>query len=243
MLVLGIETATARGSVAVVGPGGVLASRAAQVPAGHLEWLVPAIEAMLAEAGLARDAVDGLAVSIGPGGFSGLRIGLITATAWAVATGRPIAGISTLEVLAAGLLAAGLSHHGLVLAALDARREQVAGALFRTGVTALERLTTDLLARPEDLRAQLPALDEPVVLTGDALVRYHATLVAALAPHGVVAPPEEWWPRAEIVAAHGRARLLAGDGDDPMRLVPRYARTFQAKEFVRQPENPRKESS
>lgn len=218
MLVLGIETATARGSVAIVGPDGTIGARAAQVPGGHLEWLLPAIDDLLTALDLARDAVEGLAVSIGPGGFTGLRIGLMTATAWAAGLGRPVAGVSTLEAIAAGA-----EHRGHVLPALDARRGQVTAALFRVEAGRAQRLTPDLLARPADLPARLPPA-EGLVLAGDALEHHADALLAGFAPDAAVAAFERWWPRAEVVAALGRARLMAGEADDLLRLTPRYAR-------------------
>jgi tRNA threonylcarbamoyladenosine biosynthesis protein TsaB len=205
--------------VALVGPDGVIDARAAHVPGGHLEWLIPAVDDLLRASGLSPAAVEGLAVSTGPGGFTGLRIGVVTATAWAVSAGRRVAGVSTLEAIAAGL-----SDAGLAVAALDARREQVCAALFRVGAGAALRLTPDLLIPPAELAAHLPPGDGPIVLAGDALERHHEALAAALAPRAAVAPRERWWPRAEVVAALGRARLVAGDADDPIRLVPRYAR-------------------
>jgi tRNA threonylcarbamoyladenosine biosynthesis protein TsaB len=128
--VLAIESATARGGVAVVGPDGVAAEISAHVPRGHLEWLVPAIAGVLDRAGITPRAIDGLAVSIGPGGFSSLRVGVATASAWAHACGLPLIAVPTLEILAAGVEGA-----GLVLAAIDARRGEVAAALFRGGPT------------------------------------------------------------------------------------------------------------
>ena len=219
MLVLGIETATARGSVALVGPGGVVGARAAHVPGGHLEWLIPAVEDLLRATGIAPSGVEGLAVSIGPGGFTGLRIGVMTAVAWAAAAGRRVVGVSTLETIAAAL-----AHQGLVVVALDARRGQVAAAVFRLGDGGPQRLTPDLLVHPAELAAHLPSTDATVLLAGDALERHAGALVAALGPRAAVAPQEHWWPRAEVTAALGRARLTAGDADDPIRLVPRYAR-------------------
>lgn len=224
---LGIETATARGSVAVVGPAGPIGARAAHVPRGHLEWLLPAIDELLTALGLTRQAVEGLAVSIGPGGFTGLRIGLMTAMAWAIGAGRPVVAVSTLEAIAVGL-----QHRGLGLAVLDARREQVTAALFRADAAGAQRLTPDLLVRPADLPAQLPPIDEPVLLAGDALERRAGALLAALAPHAAAAAPEQWWPRAEVVGMLGRARLAAGESDDALRLVPRYARAPDAPEFT-----------
>lgn len=236
MHVLAIETATAVGSVAVVGADGTVTERSAQVPAGHLEWLAGAIEAVLAEAGLAPDAIGGLAVSVGPGGFMGVRIGIATAAAWAHTAHRPVLGISTLGVIASGAAVAGAAVGGatsggaagegatpLVLAALDARRGDVVGALFKCD-RDVRRLTADILAPPDRLRDRLPVLSAPVLVAGDALARHAGPLVAALSPWALAAPPDLWWPRASALGRLARTRLLAGEGDDPLRLRPVYVR-------------------
>lgn len=226
MRVLAIDTATAWGSVALIDERGVASERSAYVPGGHLEWLIPAIEAMLADARIDRAAIEGLVVPTGPGGFSGLRIGIATAAAWAHSVGRPLAGVSTLEVIAAGVEAS-----GLVVAALDARRGEITGALFRRGERT-ERLTDDLLMLPAAARDRLPPMREPVFVAGDALQRYAEVLLGALSPWGTAAPQAQWWPRAAVGGALGRARLLQGGRDDPLRLVPTYVRGPIAREFT-----------
>ncbi len=226
MRVLAIDTATVWGSVALIDERGVHSERSAHVPGGHLEWLIPAIDAMLADARIDRAAIDGLVVSTGPGGFSGLRIGIATATAWAHSLERPLAGVSTFEVIAAGVEAS-----GLVIAALDARRGEITGALFRRG-EGTERLTGDLLLAPEAIRDRLPPIGEPVVVAGDALQRHAAALLGALSPWAVAAPQAQWWPRAAIGGALGRARLLRGERDDPVGLIPTYLRRPDAREFT-----------
>ncbi len=235
MRVLAIETATPHASVAVSGPEGILAEHYASVPGGHLEWLMSAISSILADAGLSARDIDGLVVSVGPGSFMGLRVGLVTASTWATTLGRPVIGISTLKVIAAGARGPADSAPGLVLAAIDARRGEVAAALFRCGAPATaaspERLTPDALVTPSEIRARLPALTEPVIVAGDALERYQADLIDALAPQAVVAARERWWPRASVGGRLGRVRLIRGDRDDPLRLVPRYAREPEAREF------------
>jgi len=234
MRVLAIETATAVGSVAVVGPQGVLAQTSART-AGHLEWLVGAIAETLAQAGLARADVDGVAVSIGPGSFMGLRVGVITASTWAAAANRPVVGVSTLEALAAGTCRAVAT--GLVLPALDARRGEIASALFRCSGSAHEgtgeRLCDDLLAAPANLPDLLPSLTTPVVVVGDALERHATAITTALAPWATAAASELWWPRAAEVGTLGRDRLLRGEHVDPFHLVPRYTREPDAREFTR----------
>jgi tRNA threonylcarbamoyladenosine biosynthesis protein TsaB len=226
--VLAIETATAWGSAAVVGPDGVLAERSAHVPGEHLEWLIPAIDDLLAALHLTRADIEGLAVSIGPGGFTGLRIGVATAAAWAHALGLPLSGVSTLEAIAAGV-----QDSGLVVAALDARRGEVAAALFTRGdgASGVERLTEDLLMSPGALRDHLGDRGR-VIIAGDALERHAAALLDALGPDAVAAPRERWWPRAAVIGHLGRTRLLGGDRDDPIGLVPRYAHRSVAREFA-----------
>lgn len=218
MLVLGLETATSYGGVALVGPQGLLVESTALVPMRHLEWLIPAIDRVLADAGVSRAQVEGLAVSQGPGGFTGLRIGIATAAAWARARGVPLVGISTLEALAASAPAS-----GLVLPVLDAKRGEVAAAVFRREDGGhLTRVHEDAVLPPEALGSLVPG-GEPVLLVGDGLARWVEVIRRAV-PGGWPAPPPLWVPRAAMTAALGRERLLAGQRDDPYRLAPLYGR-------------------
>lgn len=238
MRVLSIETATPHASVAVVGAEGILAEHSARVAGEHLEWLMGAIDATLADAGLTVDGIDGIVASLGPGGFMGLRVGLMTASTWAMTGGRSIIGISTLEVIAAGVpdQTDPTGSAGLVLAAIDARRGEIAAALFRRQASgsraAPERLTPDALAAPSQIRDRLPAITEPIIVAGDALERHQDAILAALAPWATPASRGHWWPRASVGGVLGRMRLVRGERDDPLRLVPRYAREPDAKEFT-----------
>lgn len=218
MLVLGLETATPYGSVALVGAEGLLAESTALVPMHHLEWLVPAVDRVLADAGTTRGQVEGLSVSQGPGGFTGLRIGIATAAAWARATGLPVIGLSTLEALAALIGAP-----GLIMPVLDAKRGEVAAALFRReDDQQLTRLREDTVLPPEML-GELALPGELVVLLGDGIARWPEPILRAV-PQGRHAPPDLWTPRAALVAALGRERLLLGQRADPYRLAPIYGR-------------------
>jgi len=217
--VLGLETATPYGSVAVVGAEGLRAETTALVPMRHLEWLMPAVERTLAEAQITRQEIDGLAVSIGPGGFTGLRIAIATAAAWARAAGIPVIGVSTLEGLAATVAAP-----GPITPILDAKRGEIAAALFRReDDLTLTRLHDDIVLPPDRL-AEVVGADQPALLLGDGLARWGEAIRRAL-PATRQAPPAAWVPRAAVVAALGRERLLAGVRDDPYRLAPRYGRS------------------
>lgn len=215
MRILAIETATASGSVALLDGERSVAEVADAVPQRHLEWLAPAIDRVLRQAGWSPADVEAVAVSRGPGSFTGLRIGMATAIAWARGRGVPLAAVSTLEAMADGLEAP-----GLVCPVLDARRGEVAGALFeRNGTT--RRVLEDLVAPVETLVSSLPA-DRPVLFAGDAVSRYPEAL--RLHPLAVFAPAEQWAPRAAVTGRLAWRRLRHGEHDELYGLAPVYAR-------------------
>src|SRR5574341_1913357 len=103
MLVMGIETSTMQGGVALVSEQGLLSEYLLNVKATHTERLLPSIDQVLRDAGNTLDQVEGLAVAVGPGSFTGLRIGLSTAKGLAAAAGTPLVGVPSLRALAWGL--------------------------------------------------------------------------------------------------------------------------------------------
>ncbi len=214
-LLLAVETATAAPSLALWRGGALLGERAADPSRATAEALLPALDALLAAASVALAAVEGFAVSIGPGSFTGLRIGVATVKGLAFGTGRRAVGISTLAAIAGHA-----SGPGPVAAVLDARRGEVYAAGFEAGAAAdwlLERVIPI-----EALAARLPAgcrvVGEGVPLCADALRNTDA----------VLAPP----PYRETTARHV-ARLAArawsrGEAVPAGDLVPRYLRRAEA---------------
>jgi tRNA threonylcarbamoyladenosine biosynthesis protein TsaB len=99
MLVMGIDTSTMQGGVALLSEQGLVSEYTLNVKATHTERLLPLIDRALQDAGITLGQVDGLAVAVGPGSFTGLRIGLSTAKGLAVATGKALVGVSTLEAI------------------------------------------------------------------------------------------------------------------------------------------------
>jgi tRNA threonylcarbamoyladenosine biosynthesis protein TsaB len=232
--VLSIETATPVASAALVDRGGVLASRELRAPKRHLEWLAPAIGGMLDDLGFRAGAVEAIAVGCGPGGFTGLRIGIATATAWARARGVPVLGVGTLETLAVST-----GGIGLVLPVLDAYRGEIAAALYRIAaggegdVVEPLCLVPPVVAAPDAVVAEMRSAfaaqragDCPLVVAGDGLVRYGGALVAAFAAAGIrqVIERPDAYPSAETAALLARPRLLRGARDDAAHLVPLYGR-------------------
>lgn len=186
---------------------------------------LPALAARaLREAGVTIRDVDALAVSIGPGSFTGLRVGLSFAKGVVFSGGLRLATVPTLDALA---VAAGRPGE-TVCAALDARKRECYAALFALGADgALRRLTEDMALTPAALAERLPA---GCVLVGDAAEVYpealaNAATVRAFAAHG---------PRGSVVARLGAARLAAGEDADPGTIEPCYVRAPEA-ELARGP--------
>ncbi|MDR5698199.1 MAG: tRNA (adenosine(37)-N6)-threonylcarbamoyltransferase complex dimerization subunit type 1 TsaB, partial [Armatimonadota bacterium] len=206
---------------ALVDDGGLRAERTLVGRARALEWLAPAIEDMLGESDLGQEAVEGVAVSVGPGSFTGLRIGIATAQAWARGRDLPACGVPTLEAMAAAMEGA-----DAVVPVLDARRGEVAAALFARRDHGWVRAVEEVTAPPEQILVRFSACGidlRGLVLTGDGLLAYGDLFTAAL-PGARIAERVLWAPRAATVAAVGRSRILQG-GESLYSIQPRYGRS------------------
>lgn len=180
---------------------------------------------LLKRVGLDWLQVDLLAVSLGPGSFTGLRIGLSTAKGLSMALGRPLLGVPTLDALASHVAG---GEGDLVCPLLDARKKEVYTALYRCKAMGLERLTPYTALRPEALCKMLPPA-ERVWLLGDGLTLYSDLLADALGERGRHVPSHLAHVRAASVASLAKARLQAtGVGDPVDRLVPIYVRPSEA---------------
>lgn len=202
MLILTIETSTPVERVAVVRDGAVVVERTETVGRGHTERLLGVVESVLDESGTGLADLDALAVSIGPGRFSGLRVGLATAKGLAASKGLPLVPVESLAALAESARPA----TGLVCPMLDARRGEVYGALFRLGA-GRERLTEDAALSPDEMieRARAASGGEAVLFLGSGAVmcadeiasaagvdaRFPEVEVTAPAPSAIAAIAEE----------------------------------------------------
>jgi tRNA threonylcarbamoyladenosine biosynthesis protein TsaB len=173
MNILAIDGATGACSVALLSGDAVLSRRSARLDRGQAEILVPMVMDVLDEAGMGFPALDRLAVTVGPGSFTGVRIALATARAMALAADLPLVGVTTLEAYAHGV-PAGLRGERSVLAAVDSRRAEPFLQLFGPG---LEPAGLPAAVLPQDAAALLPG--GPVLVVGDA-VRQLEPFLAAL---------------------------------------------------------------
>jgi len=223
MLVLGIDTATEVAAVGMMRDGRVLSDVWERSPTGHAARLPALVARALEEANATIGDVDAVALSVGPGSFTGLRVGLSFAKGVAFSSGVRLVGVATLEALA--MLAP--ESVRTIAVVLDARRGETYAAVFRRVDGVIERVTGDLSLSPEAARERIAAearLAPPSILLGDGAERYTKSL-ASLAEQGVaILPFEQIHPRGSVVAAIGERRLELGLDDRAELLVPVYVR-------------------
>ena len=225
MRVLAIETATPAQSVALLDEDRLLAEASYDAKGSRGGLLLPTVDHVLRKAGVAAKDLDAVAVSIGPGSFTGLRVGLATAKGLALGTGAAVVGVSTLEALAEGYEPA---EAITICTLLDAYRGEVYLAVFKRRAGCLERLHPDAVLAPEAVVEALADVELPAHLVGNGAARYRTQLKAALGKRvrmtesGVGAVPS-----AAIVARLGRAQLAQGTRPDAA-VVPVYLRRTEA---------------
>jgi tRNA threonylcarbamoyladenosine biosynthesis protein TsaB len=222
MRILAIETSTPVGSIAIVEGALLKAQHILNISATHNQRLLPGIDRILMETEWSLNDLDALAVSLGPGSFTGLRIGISIAKGLAWSTGKPLAGVPTLDALAANVPF--VSHP--ICPVLDARKGEIYTALFRWGDEQLpERLTEYMVIKPEDL---VDLISEKTVLVGDALVSHGDYLVKELGERLVQAPPHLNVVHASSVAWLAWQKLRLGIHEDVSSCTPLYVRPSEA---------------
>lgn len=168
MIILAIDTATPQVGCAIGGQEGTLASFHAARGRRHAETLAPAIEFVCRQARVEFEEISVIAVDVGPGLFTGLRVGLATAKAMASALRVPMIGLSSLD-----LLAYPERHSGRLIAAIvDARRAEVFWALYRQVPGGVQRLTPYAVSPPAEVASELMARGEECLALGDGALRY-----------------------------------------------------------------------
>lgn len=218
MIVLALDTALEACSAAILDHGRVRAARSIAMARGHQERLAPLTAELLDEAGLKPADLDRIGVTVGPGSFTGLRVGLAFAKGLGLALGRPVVGVGALEALAASVPQtaphAGAAPGGLIVAVIDARREQVYAQAFAGGAAAA---TGPEALGVAEAAASMAATGRPAVLVGSG-----ARLLAQAFPEAAIDPR----PGADPVAL---ARLAAAAPEPVGMPAPIYLRAPDAK--------------
>lgn len=219
MLVLGIETSTPQTSVAIGSEQGVIAGAMVSRGHSHNEFLLPAIRFCLEEAGLSWRNLGGVAVSLGPGLYTGMRVGVATAKAIAHALSVPIVGMASLDILAYEVRYSSKT----ILAVLDARRSEVFYAFYRSSPGGIQRMTDYRIEKPGHLATGLASRPEDVLVVGNGALLYKEDFesVGSVVEMGTMSHS---FPDARALVELALPRMYREDFDSLYELKPLYLR-------------------
>ncbi|HVL98787.1 MAG TPA: tRNA (adenosine(37)-N6)-threonylcarbamoyltransferase complex dimerization subunit type 1 TsaB [Egibacteraceae bacterium] len=223
MLVLGLETSTPQSSVCLATEHEVLAAATLGRPRAHAEFLAPAVDFCLRQAAVDVSAVSGVAVSLGPGLYTGMRVGIATAQALAHARSLPVVGLSSLDLLAFSVRYV----RRLVCSVLDARRGEVFWGFYRSAPGGVQRVSELRVGAPGKLAAEVEAMREDVLAVGDGAIAAAGELQSAGAE--VCTSPSLAYPSAKCLVELALPRFLREDTRRPEELRPIYLRQADAR--------------
>jgi tRNA threonylcarbamoyladenosine biosynthesis protein TsaB len=218
MLILGIESASSQVGCAIGGHEGVLASIHSNRGKRHAEVLTPQIDVVRRHARVELSEIGLVAVDIGPGLYTGLRVGISAALAVAYARNLPMIGVPSLDLLAFPMR----FTSRLIVTAMDARRGELFFAFYRPLPGGVQRIGGYRVGSVDDLAAELMAIGEDVLLVGDGALRYGEVLRGVrkvdIADHGFA------FPTASSLVQLAHAQALREDFVKPSEIRPLYLR-------------------
>ena len=223
MLVLGIETATPQVGVAIGGHEGIIASFHTTRDRRHAETLVPAIQFLCAQAQMKLSQIGLVAVDVGPGLFTGLRVGLATAKSIAHACRIPMIGVSSLDLTA---FPARFSDR-LIVSTVDARRGEIFHATYRRAPGGIQLMSAPAVDQPADVAGQLMATGAETLIVGDGAQRYADVLGAVRGAE--IGREGLRHPNAGALVELAHARALREEFVSPSEIAPMYLRAPDAR--------------
>ncbi|MEX0753843.1 MAG: tRNA (adenosine(37)-N6)-threonylcarbamoyltransferase complex dimerization subunit type 1 TsaB [Actinomycetota bacterium] len=223
MIVLAIETSTPQSSVAFGNESEILA-QVSITGRTHQESVFPALEQLRSWAGVELDQLGGIAVGVGPGLFTGLRVGIQAGKSLAQVLGVPIVGVTSLDALAFSVR----HTDRAICAVIDGRRGEVFHALYRPVPGGVVRQTEPAVAAPDHLIADLEALGEEVLLIGDGAILYRTEIEEALGAEVDLASDLRQRPQAAALVELAVPRFLREEHDRLTDVVPLYLRRSDA---------------
>lgn len=209
------------GGAAILDNDTLVAEARINVKVTHSERLMPEIDHLLAQSGLEIGDIDVFAFAVGPGSFTGLRVGLSTVKGLVYATGKRLVSVPTLEAFAWNLP---FSEHP-VCPLLDARKKEVYAGLFKWSANGFVR---ELDEQAVEIGRLLSGIKGPTVFLGEGALIYRERIVEALDDKALFAPPHKMLPSPSNVAYLGMKMAEKGDFSDPVSLVPLYLRRSEA---------------
>lgn len=221
-VILALETATTCGSLALVAEGRCLAEYSLNAASTHSRRLLSGIDWLLAQCELSWPQISAIAVSLGPGSFTGLRIALSTAKGLCMAADKPLIGVETLTGLAGQFPFSSLP----ICPVIDARKNEIYTALYRCNQRGvLEKTTEAMVIKPQRLQEFITT---PTLLVGDGLPLYGPMLKELLGDLALLAPTETCFARAASIGAAAWDLFRQGAFLDPATAVPIYVRASDA---------------
>lgn len=221
MIWLGIETANAPLSVAVVKDGKVLAEVVQNIKVTHSAGAMPAIETILANVGVKPNELEAIAVSEGPGSYTGVRIGVTLAKTLAWTLQKPLVGVSSLKILAANAAL----FNGLICPIFDARRGNVYTAVYKG--TKLDVVIEDYHDHIDGLLARLKDLDAPILFIGVDVDLFWDKIVEVIGHNAYRAPLHDDLPRASAAINLASMESLP-HVEEVHHFIPQYKRIAEA---------------
>ena len=224
MIILALDSSGQTASAAIVENEIVRAEYTTDYKKTHSETLLPMLDEITSRVGISKNEIAAVAVSAGPGSFTGLRIGSATAKGIAMALDIPVVEVPTLEVLAFSLW----GNDAVVCPIMDARRDQVYNALFRFEGDQMVRLTKDRALGIDELAEELNGLQKRVVFCGDGIIPYREKLEELLQVEHLYAPAHLARQRAASCGVLGMRYFREGKAVPAAEHVPVYLRKSQA---------------
>lgn len=215
-MIIGIDSSAVSASCALTEGNKIIAEQFLNTRHTHSETLLPMVKSMLDHSGFTLSDTDAVAITHGPGSFTGLRIGISCVKGMCVGAEKPCIAVSTLEAIAYNFLGV----DGVICACMDARRKQVYNALFRSENGVIKRLCEDRAIAADALSAELATFSEKIIFAGDG-----AELMDSFTNHRyTLSPPALRFQRGSGVcfAAEGLPKI------NPAALMPSYLRLSQA---------------
>lgn len=221
MKLLSIETSTMVGGVAIMEDDTLIAESRINVKVTHSERIMSAIDHILIQSGMKIDDIDVFTIAIGPGSFTGLRVGLSTVKGLVYATGKRLVSVATLEAFAWNVP---FSKYQ-VCPLLDARKKEVYAGIFRWNGNGFTRVMNEQTIKIDKL---LPLINEPTIFLGEGSIIYKDSIKAWLNDSAIFGNPQDMVPSPANVAYIGMIKAKNGEFEDPIKLVPLYIRKSEA---------------
>jgi tRNA threonylcarbamoyladenosine biosynthesis protein TsaB len=234
MRILAVDTATKSCSVAVTEKGSLTAELTTVTAQTHSKHLLNMIRSVIKAAGIAISDLDGFAVTVGPGSFTGLRIGISSVKGFAVALDKPAVGVSSLDALAQQ--AAPSSY--LVCSLLDARKDEVYFCTYRINQERLIKEKEEMVVSPDEA---LKDINQPCIFVGSGAQLYREVIKARLGKMAYFAPQSQNIIRASTVAYLSLKKFENDDTNEVGGLTPHYIRKSDAELNFGKPRKNRKQ--